>query len=237
MNDTTSRTMTELDELGSPQTIAWALGGVAVGAALALVVLPDVTPALAASLSSAQPRTWWYLSRASGLVSYALLSASMLLGLLLSTRFARAWPGNAAAFALHEHASVLGLAFGLFHALVLLGDRHTPFSAVELVLPFGAAYRPLALGLGQLALYGTALLVFSFYVRKRIGQRAWRVLHFGSFVVFVLALSHGLAAGTDRGVMLVGIVPVAAVLFFGCYRALATLLGVATPPKPHGVAT
>ncbi|HEX7603121.1 MAG TPA: hypothetical protein VF316_16000 [Polyangiaceae bacterium] len=225
MSPEPDRSFDELDELASPQSLAWALGGVALGATLALVVLPDVVPALVVSLSAPQPKTWWYLSRATGLVSYALLSVSMLLGLLLSTKFAKAWPGSAAAFTLHEHASVLGLAFALFHAIVLLGDRHTPFTVVELALPFGAAYRPFVIGMGQLALYGTALLVGSFYVRKRLGQRAWRLLHFGSFAVFVLALSHGLVVGTDRGVMLAGIVPVAAVVFFGSYRALLHLLG------------
>jgi predicted ferric reductase len=238
MNPTQARTNRELDDLASPQTIAWALGGVAVGATVALVVLPYVTPALSLSLSTAQPKTWWYLSRASGLVAYALLALSMMLGLLLSTRFAKGWPGTATAFSLHEHASVLGLSFALFHAIVLLGDRHTPFTVAELVLPFGAAYHPFALGLGQLAFYGTVLLVGSFYVRKRIGQHAWRILHFVSFVVFVAALAHGLLAGTDHGSMLAGIAPVAAISFFGFYRALSHVLAqrkplsCSTPPCP-----
>lgn len=229
MTHTQAPTNRELDDLASPRTIGWMLGGVAIGTTLALVVLPYLAPALSVSLSSAQPRTWWYLSRTSGLVAYALMALSMILGLLLSTRFAKDWPGSATAFSLHEHTSMLGLSFALFHALVLLGDRHTPFTAAELVLPFGAAYQPFALGLGQLAFYGTVLLVGSFYVRKRIGQRTWRALHFGSFVVFALALSHGLMAGTDHGLMVAGIVPVASVLLFGFYRLLAHLL---PPRKP-----
>jgi predicted ferric reductase len=217
--------MADLDDLASPHILVWTLGGVAAGVALAFVVLPEVAPLLAASLAGPQPRTWWYLARASGLVSYALLAASVLLGLLLSTRFAKEWPGSATAFTLHEHASVLGVAFALFHAVMLLGDRHTPFTVAEVLLPFGAAYRPFAVGLGQLALYGTTLLVASFYVRKRIGQRTWRLVHFGSFAAFVLALSHGLAVGTDRAAMLLGVVPAAGVLFFVIYRALWHVLG------------
>jgi len=218
-----AQNLDELDDLASPRTLAWALVGVAVGSGLALFALPALAPALARSLAAPQPKTWWFLSRASGLVSYALFSASMLLGLLLSTRFAKRWPGSAAAFALHEHTSVLALAFALFHAIVLLGDRTTSFTALGLLLPFGAAYRPQALGLGQLALYGAALLVGSFHVKKHIGQRTWRLLHFVSFLVFVLALAHGLAVGTDRAAMFLGILPVAAVVFFATYRALARL--------------
>lgn len=120
-----------LDDLASPLAAGWTVAGAAFGAGAALIVLPWAVPALAVSLSGPEPKAWWYLARASGLVSFALLAASMLLGLLLSTRFAKTWPGNAAAFALHEHASVLGLAFALFHALVLLGDRHTPLRVAE----------------------------------------------------------------------------------------------------------
>src|SRR5690242_3288463 len=107
----------EFDELASPESLPWAMASACIGAALAIVVLPEAAPAIGLSLAAPQTKTWWYLSRASGLVSYALLSASMLLGLLLSTKFAKAWPGSAAAFALHEHTSILGLAFALFHAL------------------------------------------------------------------------------------------------------------------------
>ena len=233
MKNAAPRTMVDLEDLASPHIVVWTLGGVAAGVALAFVVLPEVAPLLAASLAGPQPRTWWYLARASGLVSYALLAASVLLGLLLSTRFAKEWPGSATAFTLHEHASVLGVAFALFHAVMLLGDRHTTFTVVEVLLPFGAAYRPFAVGLGQLALYGTTLLVASFYVRKRIGQRTWRLLHFGSFAVFALALAHGLAAGTDRAAMQFGIVPAAVVLFFVTYRALWHVLGRAQAGAPN----
>jgi predicted ferric reductase len=221
------------DELASPSSLAWALGGAIVGAIVALIVLPDLVPPLVGSLSGPQPRTWWYLSRASGLVSYAMLALSMLFGLLLSTKVARQWPGAAAAFSLHEHASILALALALFHGLVLLGDRHTPFGIVDVALPFGATHRPLAVGLGQLAFYGVALLVASFHVKKRLGQRAWRLLHFTSFAVFALGLVHGLALGTDRGAMTLGLVAAAPAVFFTSFRALSSLF----PDQPSPEAT
>jgi predicted ferric reductase len=232
---TEGRDVGDWDDLGSPQNVLWAFGGVALGGALALLILPELAPALAASLAGPQPKTWWYLSRASGLVSYALFATSMLLGLLLSTRFAKEWPGNATVFALHEHASILGLAFALLHALSLLGDRYAPFTVAALIVPFGGAYRPVAVGLGQLAFYGAAPLVVSFYVRRRIGQRTWRLIHFGTFAVFALALSHGLAAGSDRTLMLVGFVPAGVVVFFTAYRVLWHVFG--TESAPAGTAS
>jgi predicted ferric reductase len=223
----------ELDELASPRSLGWAIAGVAFGAVIALLLLPDFGPVLAGSLMAPQPRTWWYLSRSSGLVASALLCMSMVLGLLLSTKLSKEWPGAVTTFALHEHASILGLAFSVFHGVVLLGDRHTPFTASELVLPFGAAYRPLALGLGQLALYGSALLVGTFYVRSRIGHRAWKVIHSASFAVFVLALVHGIAASTDHAATLVSMIPGAGVIFLAIYGG-ATRVLAAWPGRGAG---
>jgi len=70
-------------------------------------------------------------------------------------------------------------------------------------------------------------------LRKRIGQRGWRRLHYATFAAFVLALGHALTAGTDlRG--LGG--PVLAVLAAGPVLWLTfvrILLPRTTPaPKP-----
>jgi predicted ferric reductase len=127
-----------------------------------------------------------------------LLWASMMLGLGITNKMARLWPGAPAAFALHEYLSLLGLAFAAFDGLILLGDHYTKFSLLQLLVPFAAwNYYPFWVGLGQLGFYAWALLVASFYIRKHIGQRAWRLLHFVSFLAYLGALLHGLTSGTD----------------------------------------
>ena len=139
----------------------------------------------------------WYLSRASAFVSYVLVWWSMILGLSITSKAARLWPGGPAASALHEHASLLGLAFAALHALVLLADTYIGFSLPQLLIPFASSFMPLWVGFGQVALYAMALVTFSFYVRRWIGARTWRALHFLSFAVFVLALGQGVVTGTD----------------------------------------
>lgn len=199
------------------------------GAVLALVGLQIGGDALVDALSGPQPRGWWYLSRASGIVSFGLLATSMAFGLLLSTCFAKSWPGAPVALMLHRDASIVGVAFAAFHALFLLGDRHTTFTLAELALPFGAAYRPAVLGLGQLAVYGAALLVISFYLRSRIGARAWRALHYGSFGVFALGLAHGVTAGPDWALLMaLAAAPCVIVLTLVIYRVLDLLLAPGT---------
>ncbi|MEA2574062.1 MAG: hypothetical protein QOH93_1360 [Chloroflexia bacterium] len=168
------------------------------GALAALLVLPAWLPTLANSITGADPKFYWYLSRASALVAYVLLWVSMSSGLLISNKMARRWPGGANAFDLHQFTSLLGLAFALFHALILLGERYIGYSLVELLVPFaGTSYRPLWVGIGQVSFYISIVVSFTFYIRRQIGTKAWRLIHFLSYGTFGMAMLHGLLSGTD----------------------------------------
>jgi hypothetical protein len=209
----------------SPQALTGLLLGTVVGALAAAVALPAWLPGLSASLLGAEPKAYWYLARSSALAAYGLLWLAMLFGLLMSGRLARLWPGGPTAFELHQHASLLGLAFALFHALILLGDRYIKASPAQLLIPFAySGFAPLWVGLGQLALYGLALVALSFYVKGRIGRRAWRLVHALSFAVFALALAHGIVSGSDSGAGWARMLYWASggsVLFLTLYRVLA----------------
>ncbi len=139
----------------------------------------------------------WYLSRASAFVAYILLWWSVILGLSITNRLARVWPGGPVAADLHEHASLLGMGFVALHALVLMGDSYIGYTLPQILVPFLGSYQVFWVGLGQVGLYVMALVTFSFYIRRWIGARAWRTIHFLSFAVFVLAVLHGVFSGTD----------------------------------------
>ena len=94
-----------------------------IGLLLAVLVLPNWLPNLNFSLVGNAPKAYWYLSRATAFASLSLLWLSMALGIGISNKMARWWPGAAPAFAIHEYVSLLGLAFAVFHAVVLLGDH------------------------------------------------------------------------------------------------------------------
>ncbi|HVG97796.1 MAG TPA: ferric reductase-like transmembrane domain-containing protein, partial [Chloroflexota bacterium] len=142
---------------------------------------------------------WWYLSRAAGLCAYVLLTLDVALGLAVRTRRLEPWLARWRAFDLHRFTALLLVAVAALHVLALLGDRYIGFSLPQLLVPFAAPYRPLWTALGVLALYLLLAIVASFFVRRVIGQRAWRRLHYLTFAVFVLALLHGVLAGTDAG--------------------------------------
>jgi predicted ferric reductase len=202
------------------------LAAITAGAVTAAVVLPGLLPGMVQSLLGSEPKAYWYLSRASALVAFALLWGSTLLGLLMTSKLSRVWPGGPTAFNLHQHTSLLALGFALFHGLILLGDQYIGYTFAQIAIPFaGSNYQPLWVGIGQVGFYVMALVGLSFYARKQITQKVWRLIHFASFALFALALLHGITSGTDTSALPVTLMYVAAAastVFLTIYRILSS---------------
>ena len=164
---------------------------------VAIPTLPMLISNLVYSFSGTSPKIYWYLSRASGFVTLSILWISMALGLGITNKMARLWPGAPTAFAMHQFTSLLGLAFSAYHALVLMGDHFVDFSLPRLIAPFSIAYQTFWVGVGQVCFYLWILAVVSFYFRQYIGQKAWRLIHYVNFAVYVMGFLHGLKSGTD----------------------------------------
>lgn len=165
-----------------------------------IVVAGTARPALDAVsswLGAEFDRLPWYITRTTALLAYLALTGSVIYGLLLSTRILDRIAHRAVSFTLHQDLASIGLGLALVHVAVLTLDRSVPYSAFDLVVPFSGPYRPLWVGVGQLALGLTLLVTLSFYVRKRISQPVWRRIHYFSFLAFAGATVHGLMAGTD----------------------------------------
>ncbi|KAF0111174.1 MAG: hypothetical protein FD147_1112 [Chloroflexi bacterium] len=168
------------------------------GAVTAVGVLPNWLPGISQSVMGSDPKAFWYLARGSAFSAYFLLWFSMLLGVGITNKMAAIWPGLPPTIDLHQYTSILGLAFGLFHGLILLGDHFINFSFFQIMVPFSTTnFKPVAVGIGQLGFYLMAIITISFYVRKKIGGKTWRVIHFGSFASYLFALLHGISAGSD----------------------------------------
>ena len=168
----------EIPQALNPIELVLMLLAVAGGAFAAAVVLPAWLPGLTASLLGSEPKAFWYLARSTGVVAYVLLWLSMVFGLVISNKMARLWNGGPTAVELHQFVTWLAVAFGLFHALILMGDAYIKSTLIQVLAPFAySGYEPFWVGLGQVAFYLTILVAASFYVRKRMGYRAWRTLH------------------------------------------------------------
>lgn len=140
---------------------------------------------------------FWYLSRAAGFTAYVLLFTSVALGIAIGTRLADRFARRNVIFDLHRFTTILALAFTLFHVYVLLGDGYFNVNVWQLSLPFLSPYRGWQTAVGLFTLYAMVLVVTSFYIRSRIGYRAWRAIHFATFAMFAGGVLHGIAAGTD----------------------------------------
>ena len=210
-----------------------------IGLIAAILVLPAWLPNMATSLAGESPKVYWYLSRATAFISLSVLWLSMALGLGITNKMARLWPGAPAAFAIHEYVSLLGLAFALFHALVLLGDHYINFTVAQIFLPFSTVdYRPIWVGVGQIGFYVWVIVALSFYVRQAIGQKTWRTIHYLSFVMYLMGLLHGLFSGTDSSASWAQWyywISGGSLMFLFIYRIVATIMDKLFPvqkPKP-----
>ena len=145
---------------------------------------------------------YWYLSRSSAMVAFTLIWASMALGVSITNRLARFWPGAPTAFDLHQYVSLLGIGFAGVHVLTLLGDTYIGYNLTQLLIPFAStSYAPFWVGIGQVALYLLIPVTLSFYVRKRLGTRGWRTIHGLSYALYGLTLLHSVFSGSDSGSM------------------------------------
>jgi sulfoxide reductase heme-binding subunit YedZ len=184
---------------GMPAPARIALGAalvLGVGAVLGLT-LPSALASIAGVAVDTPAKIPWLTSRVTAFLAYFAITASVVYGLLLSTKVLDAIAHRPVSFALHQDLAAVGLGLAAIHGALLTLDQTIHFSVADLLVPFASPYRPIAVGVGQLAFSIVALVTLSFYARRRIGQRTWRLIHYLTFVAFVGSAAHGIAAGTD----------------------------------------
>jgi predicted ferric reductase len=140
---------------------------------------------------------WWYTARASGLVSFGLAAASIIWGLLYSSRIMEGRPTLRWTLDLHKYLGALTVAFVGVHMAALLLDTQIPFGLRELLVPFASRWRPGAVAIGIVATYLLVAIQISSLMMKHLPRKVWRLIHLTSYAVFGLGLVHGIQAGSD----------------------------------------
>ena len=139
----------------------------------------------------------WFIIRGSGLAAFALLSASMIWGLMVSGKMlGRAVRAKGLQW-LHESLGLAAVVSTAIHMIALSMDEFIDFTLFDILVPGVSTWEPLAVTLGVVSFWTLVAVSFSFYIKKWIGQAAWRSLHYLSFGAFAAALAHGVMAGTD----------------------------------------
>jgi len=148
-------------------------------------------------LGTEGPSTYWYLTRATGVVSLLLLTASVVLGVVDVSRWSTVHFPRFVLDSLHRSVSLLVLTFLTLHILTAVLDSFTPIGLLDAVVPFIGSYRPFWLGLGAVAFDLLLALLLTSLMRERLGHRAWRVTHWLAYACWPIALLHGLGTGSD----------------------------------------
>jgi predicted ferric reductase len=160
----------------------------------------------------------WMIIRGSGIAAFAALSAATIWGLLVSSKlFGRLVKSKPLTW-FHESLAIAALLATLGHVVVLSKHEFLEFTLTEIMIPGTSDWRRGAVAFGVVALYGLVIVVGSFYIKKLIGHRTWRLIHFSTLGVFLASLIHGVSAGTDtRTPIMIG-------LYLGSAGIIAVLL-------------
>ena len=221
------------------------LGGMPLAPHLAALDQPLRPPAvLVARPGGAHPeervmnsQLWWYTARSAGVVSWVLLAASVILGLALSTKALgrRARPNWL--LDLHRFLGGAAVVFVGVHVVSIMLDSYVHFGLVEVLVPFTGSWHPAAVAWGIVGLYLLLAVEVTSLLRKRLSKRAWRLTHFLSFPLFVVATVHVLAAGTDRRTFLLRAVVASATIAIAALTAVRVAQASRTdtaPPRTPG---
>ena len=141
----------------------------------------------------------WYTARGTGVVSLLLLTVVVVLG--IGSRAGRPVFGlpRFAVSLVHRNASLMASVLIVIHVTTLLTDPYAHLKLLDLLVPFDAAYRPAWVGLGTTALDLVVAIVVTSLLRRRLGARTWRAVHWFAYVMWPVAWLHGIGSGTDRG--------------------------------------
>ena len=143
------------------------------------------------------PQLSWFVARATGFISLALITLSMVLGIGSSTRMSSAgWP-RFVTQALHRNVSLFVLVLLAIHVAAVILDDYVTITIADSVIPFVSSYRPIWMGLGVLSSHLLIALVVTSELRHRLGYGTWRAVHWTAYLCWPLAIVHSLGTGSD----------------------------------------
>lgn len=170
------------------------------------------------------PQFWWYVARASGIIAWLFLTASVLWGIMLSTDLFPKHRRPAWLLDLHRALGGLVVAFVATHVAALIADSYVHFDVVDVLVPFASDWKPWQVAIGVIAMWGIVVVEATSLAMKRLPKRVWRGIHITSYVTFLLTSLHGTFAGTDATNLLyvaTSIVTTLALVFALSYRILS----------------
>lgn len=142
------------------------------------------------------------LSGALGIMACGLLTLNFLLGMLLSVAYVRLpfWKKLPVHIRelnltqLHNYTAYVAWIVVLLHAALVVKDKTTGFSWLDIFWGFGAPKQPLFVGLGSVSMLGLVLIITTTqkFIKRRLGFRTWKNIHLLSYLLTILFFVHGI---------------------------------------------
>jgi methionine sulfoxide reductase heme-binding subunit len=143
------------------------------------------------------PQFWWYMSRASGIVAFVLLTASLVWGVLLFTRVLKKIDRASWLLEMHSWLSGLAVVTIALHLAALVADNYVHFGWKELFVPNGSTWKTGPVNFGVIAFWILVAVQGTSLVRKHINRKFWKYVHVASYASWWLTAIHAGLAGTD----------------------------------------
>lgn len=140
----------------------------------------------------------WYVARSSGIVAWATVTASILWGLILSSRLVRKRGVPAWLLDLHRYLGTLSLVFVLAHLGGLWADNFVYFGWSEMFVPMKSPWKTGAVTWGIVAFYFLAAIQITSWLMRHMPRRIWHAIHLSSIALWISATVHTFLAGQDR---------------------------------------
>lgn len=145
------------------------------------------------------PHFWWYVTRASAVLAWIVMTVAVLWGILLSTRVFRGADNPAWLQDLHRYLGGTALVLTGIHMGSLMLDPWLAMPLDQLLVPLVAEYRPVPVALGILSFYVLLAVQLTSLVMNKLPRRFWKAVHYLSYVAVLAVAVHGALAGTDAG--------------------------------------
>ena len=139
----------------------------------------------------------WYAARASGLIAWSVVTASIVLGLAVATRLVRRKGVPAWILDLHKFLGTLSVVFVGVHLFAIWADNYVYFGPAALFVPLASHWRPFPVAWGIAATYLLVAIQVTSWTMRYLPRRLWHTVHMTSLPMFLLATVHGFTSGAD----------------------------------------
>lgn len=153
---------------------------------------------LASAAASSSPVALWFLTRGTGVVTLLLFTLTVILGIANRERLQTSRIPRFVVDGIHRNASLLAVVFLCVHIGTTLADSYVPITIANVLIPFSSSYKPFWVGLGAISFDLLMAVALTSALRRYVGHRVWRGVHWLAYAAWPVALVHGIGMGSDR---------------------------------------